>query len=188
MFVLLNRGGEWGVYFNKLEYGIQEMNEISVEELLAEYHRQIYVYCYNILRNAHDAEEAVQEVFLKAYESNKIREIDNHNAWLYKIAYNHCINKVRRNALIEFIPFTEKRPQKEIQYELHEDLELDYILSKLTAKERAIIVLRVIEDKDFADIATILNISASAARKRFERVKLKIQKIIERRVENEGED
>ena len=178
------------MYSNKLEYSLQEMNEISVEELLAEYHRQIYVYCYNILRNAHDAEEAVQEVFLKAYESNKIREIENHSAWLYKIAYNHCINKVRRKALIEFIPFTEKnRPRENIQYEQQlEDFELDYILSKLTAKERALIVLRIKEDKDFAEIATILTISIPTARKRFERVKLKIKKIIEGRVENEGED
>lgn len=94
------------MYSNKLEYGIQEINEISVEELLAEYHRQIFVYCYNILRNTHDAEEAVQDVFLKVYESNKLSEIDNHRAWLYKIAHNHCINKVRRRAIIEFIPFT----------------------------------------------------------------------------------
>jgi len=168
------------VYSDKLEYRIREMNAISIEDLLKDYHRQIYVYCYNILRNSHDAEEAVQEVFLKAYESKKVREIDNHSAWLYRIAYNHCINKVRRKALIEFIPFTEKnRTQKEIQYEQHQDLELDYILSKLTAKERAIIVLRIIEDKDFAEIATILTISIPAARKRFERVKLKIQKLIE---------
>lgn len=177
------------MYSDKLEYRIQEINEISVEALLAEYERQIYVYCYNILRNAHDAEEAVQEVFLKAYESNKIREIDNHSAWLYRIAYNLCINKVRRKALIEFIPFTEKnRQQEKIQYEQHEDLELDYILSKLSVKERAIIVLRIIEDKDFAEIATILTISIPTARKRFERVKLKIKKIIEGRVENEGEN
>ncbi|WP_438824010.1 sigma factor-like helix-turn-helix DNA-binding protein [Bacillus sp. JJ1773] len=48
------------------------------------------------------------------------------------------------------------------------------------------IVLRIIEDRDFSEIAAILDISSSTARKRFERVKVKIQKIIERRIQDEG--
>nr|WP_225942082.1 RNA polymerase sigma factor [Sporosarcina limicola] len=76
-----------------------------IEDLLSEYHQKIYVYCYNILRNTQDAEDAAQEVFLKAFQSKKLLEIDNRSAWLYKIAYNHCLNKVKRRNLIEFIPF-----------------------------------------------------------------------------------
>lgn len=96
------------MYLNKTECSIEEANENGIEALLKEYHQQIYLYCYNILRKPHDAEDAVQEVFLKAYQSSKLMEINNYSAWLYKIAYNHCLNKIRRKALIEFIPFTEK--------------------------------------------------------------------------------
>lgn len=68
------------------------------------------------------------------------------------------------------------------------DIELDWILSKLKPKERALIVLRIVEDKNFNDIASIMDISSSTARKRFERIKAKIQRIIERSVENEKEN
>lgn len=68
------------------------------------------------------------------------------------------------------------------------DIELDWILSKLKPKERALIVLRIVEDKNFNDIASIMDISSSTARKRFERIKAKIQRIIERSVENEEEN
>jgi len=60
------------------------------------------------------------------------------------------------------------------------DMELDEIMAQLKARECALLVLRIIEDKDFAEIALILNITPATARKRFERVKQKVQKIIER--------
>ncbi|WP_057771447.1 RNA polymerase sigma factor [Cytobacillus dafuensis] len=174
------------MYVNRTECSIEELNENSFEDLIKQYHQQIYIYCYNILRNPHDAEDAAQEVFMKAYQSNRVEEINNHSAWLYKIAYNHCLNKIRRKTLIEFIPFTEKnRLKREVYHDQQSDFELNYILSNLKPKERAIIVLRIIEDKDFAEIATILDTSIPTARKRFERVKSKIQKLIERRIQDE---
>ncbi|WP_102274670.1 RNA polymerase sigma factor [Cytobacillus massiliigabonensis] len=173
------------MYANRSEYRLEELNdETGIEGLLKQHQQPIYRYCYNILRNPHDAEDAVQEVFFKAYQSRKVMDIDNHRAWLYKIAYNHCLNKIRRKTLIECIPFTGK--EKKSVDELHNDFELNYILSKLKPKERALIILRINEDRDFSEIAMILGINAATARKRFERVKLKIQKIIERRIHDEG--
>lgn len=171
------------MYLNRTEFVTRESNEQVIEVLLRDYHQKIYLYCYNIMRNSHDAEDAAQEVFLKAFQSNKLLEIDNKSAWLYKIAYHHCINKVKRRNLIEFIPFMDTNRSKEETDS--SDFELSYILSKLKPKERALLVLRIVEDKGFAEIATILEISIPTARKRFERVKSKVKKIIERRMQDE---
>ena len=175
------------MYLNRTEYSIEESNETTIEDLIKEYHQKIYIYCFNILRNSHDAEDAAQEVFLKAFQSSRLMEIDNRSAWLYKIAYNHCLNKLKRRSLIKFVPFIENNGLKEkvSNSSQHDDFELSYILSKLKPKERALIVLRIIEDKDFTEIAAILAISTPTARKRFERIKLKVQKIIERRMQDE---
>ncbi|MFF2755767.1 RNA polymerase sigma factor [Psychrobacillus sp. NPDC058041] len=172
------------MYTNVTEYVIEESHETKVEELLKEYHKKIYRYCFNILRNAHDAEDATQEVFIKAFQNRKLVEINNSSAWLYRIAYNHCLNKIKRKKLVEFIPFTEKGLFPKEDTNDYSDFELSYILSQLKPKERALIVLRIIEDKDFKEIASILDISIPTSRKRFERIKAKIQKIIERRSEN----
>ncbi|MEH7124399.1 RNA polymerase sigma factor, partial [Bacillus sp. JJ1773] len=118
------------MYINRAEYSIEGAEENIHEDLIKLYHHQVYTYCYNILRDHHDAEDAVQEVFIKIYQSKNISEINNHRAWLYKIAYNNCLNKIRRKALIKFIPFTEKdRLKKEPAYDQHSDFELNYILS-----------------------------------------------------------
>lgn len=148
-----------------------------IEKLIEIYAHRIYRYCFSILRDAHEAEDATQDVFMKAMQYKNLKDIEHISAWLYKIAYRHCINKYRRKSLIPFIPHTEKH---DISVEQEgRDEELQYILSQLMPKERALIVLRIVEDKDFTEIASILGTTVPTARKRFERVKGKIQKIIE---------
>ncbi|WP_316572934.1 RNA polymerase sigma factor [Neobacillus sp. YIM B06451] len=167
------------MYTNITYFKVAESDEVWIEELLNKYHRKIFLYCYNILRNIHDAEDATQEVFLRAFKSSSKDKITNSNAWLYKIAYNHCLNKLRRKSIVTFLPFYESDKMAVVNIE-NDDFELDFIMSKLKPKERALIVLRIIEDKDYTEIASILGISQQTARKRFERVKEKIQKVIER--------
>ncbi|WP_042475291.1 RNA polymerase sigma factor [Bacillus ndiopicus] len=156
-----------------------EAQEVDVrEQLLEQYYMEIFRYCYGILRNRQDAEDATQEVFLKALESPQLAEIDHKSAWLYKIAYRHCINRAKRNKLLQFIPFIESA--KEDTTSIEEDFELQTILQQLKVEERALIVLRIVEDKSFDEIAIILSITAATARKRYERLKGKVQKIIKR--------
>ncbi len=164
------------------EQSIEETKDDRISYLLKEYYQKIYVYCFNILRNAHDAEDAVQEVFMKAFQNNKLMKIENYNAWLYKIAYHHCLNKMKRKSFIKFIALDGGAKMYDVSITNNPsiDLELEEIMSQLKAKERALLVLRVIEDKDFAEISLILNITPATARKRYERVKIKVQKIIER--------
>ncbi|MBQ0138617.1 MAG: sigma-70 family RNA polymerase sigma factor [Kurthia sp.] len=173
----------------------EESRESKISRLIKEYHDKIYIYCFNILRNSHDAEDAVQEVFIKAFKSNNLLTIDNYSSWLYKIAYNHCINQFRRKSMVSFISFnsfTEKEKnqllKEDINQDVGTDIELDYIFSMLKPKERALLTLRIVEDKDFNEIGSILGISNATTRKRFERVKNKIQNIIRGRLQDEGKN
>ncbi|GAA0339513.1 RNA polymerase sigma factor [Bacillus carboniphilus] len=171
----------------KKEISVDTMEvERPLEQLIRENHQPIFNYCYQILRNQQDAEDAVQEVFIKALMNYHPERIIHQKAWLYKIAYRHCLNKSKRNRLFQFIPFTEKYKSSHIHNDHSQNnLELDYILAQLKAKERAILALRIIEDRDYEEIGQILNINSATARKRFERVKLKVQKIIEGRMDHE---
>ena len=101
------------------------------------------------------------------------------SACLYKIAYNHCTNRINRRKIIPFVRHVEKYDQRVQQEEKDKDKELHHILAQLKPKERALIVLRIIEDKDFNEIASILGVSIPTARKRYERTKAKIQKLLE---------
>ncbi|GLC89521.1 RNA polymerase sigma factor [Lysinibacillus piscis] len=162
-----------------MEENIEETREERMSYLINEYYQRIYVYCFHILRNQQDAEDAVQEVFIKAFQNNKLMTIDYYSAWLYKIAYHHCLNKVKRRSFFQLVTF-DTRHHRNVAHTVSDDLELEEIMCKLKAKERALLLLRIIEDKDFAEIALILNITPATARKRFERVKEKVQALIER--------
>lgn len=69
----------------------------SFESLVRMYQQRIFSFCYYMLGNKQEAEDAVQEVFLKAYRKLKNYRYDySFSAWLYKIASNHCRTELKR--------------------------------------------------------------------------------------------
>ena len=69
--------------------------------LVETYQTSLYNLCYRMLGNPHDAEEAAQETFLRAY--TRLASYDParpFKAWLYSIANHYCIDRLRRRRLI----------------------------------------------------------------------------------------
>ena len=155
----------------------ERLEVAEVETLIETYYDKIYKYCYSILRNKHDAEDAVQEVFFNAMKSGKVTKVENQNAWLYKISYFHCMNKIKRQKLLAFIPFIDNENSSLAVENEFED-ELQFILARLKPEERALIILRIVENYSFEEIAHIFDKSAATVRKRYERVKEKIKKLL----------
>ncbi|MCH7323426.1 sigma-70 family RNA polymerase sigma factor [Solibacillus sp. MA9] len=148
----------------------------NIETIISSHYDKIYKYCYSILRNVEDAEDAVQEVFLKAMKSNNLSSINNPNAWLYKVAYFHCMNKLKRKKILSFVPFIEFENTVNV-VENEQDEQLHNILNQLKPDERALVVLRIIENYSFEEIAAIMDKPAPTIRKRYERLKEKIRKM-----------
>lgn len=65
--------------------------------IVQRYQQRLYVYCYHLLMQREEAEDAVQDVFIKAYEKlSQYAYRQSFSAWLYKIAYHHCLNMLKR--------------------------------------------------------------------------------------------
>jgi RNA polymerase sigma-70 factor (ECF subfamily) len=156
----------------------------NIEQIIDEYGQKIYKYCYGMLRNKQEAEDATQEVFIKAYKSSELRDIANVSSWLYKVAYNHCLNVIKRNRLISFLPIKEEM-KVDSSTQLTDSSENGFsemitnVMLKLSAQNRAVLILRVVEEKSYEEIATIVNKKPDAVRKQFERVKKKVKNYIE---------
>lgn len=141
----------------------------------------IYRYCYRLLENKQDAEDAVQDILVKGYQSiHQYKSQMNFSAWLYRIAYHHCLNLLRRRRLQKrvmsiFKPeFMSASPEQELDDRLFNPL-LSTALAQLSLEERNMLVLRVFEEKSYAEISEILGVSPNALTKRMNRIKLKVQ-------------
>src|SRR5436853_7941417 len=79
----------------------------AFDEIMIRYERQIYRVCYRFVENREDAMDLAQEVFIKAFEHlASFRRESSVKTWLYRIAMNHCINHVKKNAR-EFVEITD---------------------------------------------------------------------------------
>lgn len=156
----------------------------SIETIIEEYGQKIYKYCYNMLRNRQEAEDAAQDIFIKVYNNmSHMHEIKSVSSWLYRIAYNQCLNIIRRKKLFFFIPINEDLKINAVNYDTGIESEfseqLTSIISLLPAQDRSVLILHVIEEKSYDEIAVIFNKKPDAVRKQYERARKKVKAYLE---------
>src|SRR6266516_4162242 len=72
-------------------------DEASFGRLVERHRRELHVHCYRMIGSFTDAEDLVQETFLRAWRHRKTFEGAGFRAWLYRIATNACLDVIRRN-------------------------------------------------------------------------------------------
>lgn len=168
----------------------------AFEYLVAHYKRRVFGIAYRMLGDYEEAEDQTQEIFLKVYRGIlKLDTPTNLSAWITRIAVNTCLDCLertrRRPPVARFEPLTEDQPEREyadtaspspeetaLQRELRRCLE--ETLSQIDPKERAVLILRDVEERPYAEVAQALKIGLSAAKMRVHRARLAFQRIIER--------
>ncbi|HVU66793.1 MAG TPA: RNA polymerase subunit sigma-70 [Ktedonobacteraceae bacterium] len=81
---------------NVLVLAAQAGDQIAFEALVDTYRRELLVHCYRMLGSFHDAEDLVQETLLRAWEKRTtLTSPGSYRAWLYRIATNLCLNRLR---------------------------------------------------------------------------------------------
>ncbi|KJD39590.1 RNA polymerase sigma factor [Paenibacillus polymyxa] len=162
-----------------IEYRIKRVQAGEIQDyayIVKEYQRQIFVYCWRLLGSEQEAEEAVQDIFVNAFEKiSKYKPTVGFSSWLYKMAYHYCLNLIRRKNLqrkFKLTLFTSA--------DMTSDSEpLSRALDQLNAEERNLLVLRIFEEKTFGEIGEIMNKSEDAIKKKYGRTKTKLKKIME---------
>lgn len=143
--------------------------ELALQKIIDEYSSKLSRYCYTILLDYHNTQDAVQETFLKAYQKRHQFDVNTSiSAWLYRIAYTTSLNILKKNKRISYLKFGVK-PQT---CYIHEPLRS--ALLKLTDCDRALLYGRAVEEQSYEDLEKILSVRASALRKRFERMRKKL--------------
>jgi len=162
-------------------------------EIVLKYQDKIYNLCRHMLGNAHDAEDAAQDVFLKAYQAlPKFRPDASLYTWLYRIATNTCID-YKRKPIFESL-FGDSGEGERLVHDLASDAPspeklyqskqigqaLQVCLGKLSPKLRAIIVLKEVEELSYEEIAETLDISMGTVKSRIARARDDLQKCMKK--------
>jgi RNA polymerase sigma-70 factor, ECF subfamily len=161
----------------------------AFEVILLRYQDRIYNLCRYMLKNREDAQDAAQDVFLKAYRRLKdFRPESSIYTWIYRIAITTCLDyrrKSRREVfwsepLTEDLPSCDPSPEK-----LYESGEISdsitSVLQKLPEKLRAAIVLREIEELSYEEIAEVLHTSAGTVKSRISRGRERLRRLLKKK-------
>ena len=149
-------------------------------ELVRRHQDHIYGLCLSLTKNPTDAEDAAQEIFLKAYRRLKdFRFESSFGTWLYRVAYHHSLDllkaRIRRpaeslDALVEargdFV--AESPDQKEDSLPAEQARQ---VLDALRPEDRLVLTLRELEGLSYDEMTRALNISLDAVKSRLRRAR-----------------
>lgn len=143
-------------------------------EIVDFYYPRCLRFARNMLSNDQDAEEAVQDAFVRVHHSfPRFREDARFDPWLFRILANRCrtlLSRGRRHrALIEYgeVPITAAAPAEEYGADWAEEVRA--VLDSLPAEQREAFLLRHVEDLSYEDIAALTGVRLSALRMRVKR-------------------
>ncbi|SDM26612.1 RNA polymerase sigma factor [Pedobacter antarcticus] len=157
----------------------------GLEYLVDEYQDMAYTIAFKIVRNNEDAEEIVQDSFVKAFRSlSDFKKMAKFSSWLYRIVYNTALTKISG--------------QKPVTCDIYDDLErneyidqgnaswnllleadrkkyIDLALSKIKDEDRLIITLYYIAEQSVSEITKITNLQTSAVKMRLLRARKQLE-------------
>jgi RNA polymerase sigma-70 factor, ECF subfamily len=166
----------------------------AFEELVNRYEHKIFRIAQNITHDQAEAEDAMQDAFLKAYTHLKDFEGGSRfYTWLVRIAVNESLMRLRKRRPNQFsldekietddVPIPRQiedwGPSPEQRYERHEMGEiLTKVIAQLEPIYRIVFILRDVADISTEETADMLGISVSAVKSRLLRGRLKLRDLL----------
>jgi RNA polymerase sigma-70 factor (ECF subfamily) len=162
---------------------IRDGEETLYESLILAHSPKILSVVRSVVGNNEDAEEIAQDVFVKAYFSlDKFRGDSSFSTWLFRIAYNMAISKVRKKRIsyleidkagvITSEVFSQddtEALEKEKRFQI-----LEKLLNTLDAKERFLIILFYNQEKSIKEISAITGMGESNVKVSLHRIKKRL--------------
>ena len=178
-------------YIDKILQG--ETNSFAV--LVDRYKDMIFTLALKMVKNREEAEEVAQDTFIKIYNSlNKFKGDSKFSTWIYKIAYNTCLDRLKKS----------KKDENNIsidEFSAHLIKTMDNALSALEDKERKqtiqnclnllpsdenfLLTLFYFEDQSLEEIGKIMSINANNVKVKLFRSRQKLAVILKKQLEPE---
>jgi RNA polymerase sigma-70 factor (ECF subfamily) len=154
------------------------------ERLYVEYQSPIRNYLYRLVGDPATAEDLAQEAFTRAWRARaQLSVVDNHRAWLYRVATNAARDHLRRRRLLAWLPLTdETAAHPSLAVAGHEEASLEgermrQALLKLTPEYRIPLVLYTCQECSVAEVAEALGLTPAAVKQRLVRARQRLREV-----------
>jgi RNA polymerase sigma-70 factor, ECF subfamily len=142
----------------------------ALERIFERYETPLFQFLVGILRDHHQAEDALQETFVRALERLDSVDPEHLRGWLFTVAYHQAmLTRRQRKARLPSVhehngTVTDPTPAPWLQAAAHDDARrLRELLEQLPASQREVIRQRIYEGKRFREIAAALNCPLNTA-------------------------
>ena len=157
--------------------------------IVKRYKNQLLNFVYRFLGNAEEAEDLVQETFLRVYRNRKAyQKVAKFSTWIYTIAGNLAKTELRKRKRRKFfsisdLGYNEKdydisdeayNPEKDVDGRMKEEI-IHREIDALSPKFREVILLRDVQQLSYEEISQIVNIPLGTVKSRVNRGRLKLQ-------------
>ena len=149
----------------------QEGDLPAFEELVVKYQREIYGLAYRLVMDAEEAKDLTQQAFMQAFIHIKgFRQQAQFKTWLFRIAINQCYNYLKNKKkygdpvdVNDFVLAANDSPEEDLIAQ-EERRRLYAAMTRLPAKQRAVITLKLEQGLSYDEISRVLGGTAGAAR------------------------
>jgi len=160
---------------------VSESAGMAIAALVEEYAGTLYRVAYSVLRNTADAEDAVQETYLRVLRHrDTLGEIRDPRVWLVRIVWNVVLDRKRRSKtrpetddiadLARLLPASGQSAEERVASAQHHERVLRAV-EKLPAKEQRVLILSAFEELSSVEIAQVLGTTESTIRSRLFRAR-----------------
>ena len=166
----------------------QSDDDRAFGELVGRYESKVYSLSLRMLRNPEDAEDVLQDTFLRAYRGLKsFQGNSTFSTWIYRIATNSALMRLRKKRLptVSIDQADEQEAPLEIadwkpgpveQLMTEETREaMEQAIESLPPEFRQVFILRDVEELSNAEVAEVLDLSVAAVKSRLHRARLKVR-------------
>lgn len=181
---------------------LRDRDERAFRELVSAHRDRVYNITFRMLGNRAEAEDVAQEVFITVFKTiDTFREESKFSTWLYRVAVNHCKNRIKylvrrkdrdRDELDETnangtsadspisapVP---SAPDRALEGAQMEKL-IQEAIAELEEDQRVVVVLRDVEDLSIEEICEITGLPDGTVKSRLHRARLVLRKKLQRHV------
>lgn len=154
----------------------------ALEILYEQTHEALYGFALSVLKNAHDAEDAVHDCFIAVRNNaDSYRSFGKPLAWLFTITRNLCLQQLRRKSKYTDFPEENKEEYLPDNKTLNPEDKavLSACMSELSDSERQIVVLHAVSGLKHREIAGILDTPLSTVLSKYHRAIKRLRKTLQ---------